>query len=147
MNLPFLVLLASVELVDPFFGTGETTSAPSEGMSRGWNWEKAQSGNTHPGAVLPLVFSFATRVARPIALSMLKASEELGYSPNNYPLCKRPPHNDGQSQRAIYPSEIVFNGKRLDEPWLAVDELKKGGKLVFKMSETTTAGSPVPNWL
>ncbi len=53
MNLPFLVLLAAVELVDPFWGSGATTSAPSEGMSRGWNWEKAQSGNTHPGAVLP----------------------------------------------------------------------------------------------
>jgi putative alpha-1,2-mannosidase len=53
MSMSFLVLLAVVELVDPFWGSGATTSAPSEGMSRGWNWEKAQSGNTHPGAVLP----------------------------------------------------------------------------------------------
>ena len=46
-------LSAGVDIVDPFFGTGGSTAAPSEGMSRGWNWEKAQSGNTHPGAVLP----------------------------------------------------------------------------------------------
>lgn len=39
--------------VDPFFGSGGSTAAPSEGMSRGWNWEKAQTGNTHPGAVVP----------------------------------------------------------------------------------------------
>ena len=46
-------LSAGVDDVDPFFGTGGTTSAPSEGMARGWNWEKAQTGNTHPGAVMP----------------------------------------------------------------------------------------------
>jgi len=39
--------------VDPFWGSGGSTAAPSEGMARGWNWEKAQTGNTHPGAVLP----------------------------------------------------------------------------------------------
>ena len=38
---------------DPFWGNGPTRLSPSEGAARGWNWEKAQSGNTHPGAVLP----------------------------------------------------------------------------------------------
>ena len=41
------------DLVDPFGGCGGTTSAPSEGMARGWNWEKAQTGNTFPGAIRP----------------------------------------------------------------------------------------------
>lgn len=39
--------------VDPFWGCGATQSPPSEGMARGWNWEKAQTGNTHPGATTP----------------------------------------------------------------------------------------------
>lgn len=39
--------------VDLFWGSGATESPASEGMARGWNWEKAQSGNTHPGAVAP----------------------------------------------------------------------------------------------
>ena len=39
--------------VDPFWGSGGTTCPPSEGMARGWNWEKAQTGNTHPGATRP----------------------------------------------------------------------------------------------
>jgi len=63
-------------------------------------------------AQLPLVFSFATRVARPIALSMLKTSEELGYFPNNYPLCERPSHNDGQATAlGVYVlSDACFRG-------------------------------------
>lgn len=44
---------ALCNLVDSFFGTGGSTAAVSEGMARGWNWEKAQTGNTHPGAVVP----------------------------------------------------------------------------------------------
>ena len=44
--------LASAE-VDAFWGSGAVASPPSEGMARGWNWLKAQSGNTHPGAVMP----------------------------------------------------------------------------------------------
>lgn len=41
-------------LVDPFWGTGAYDGPVSEGIARGWNWEKARSGNNHPGAVLPL---------------------------------------------------------------------------------------------
>lgn len=40
-------------LVDPFWGSGATDNPLSEGMARGWNWEKAQCGNTTPAAVLP----------------------------------------------------------------------------------------------
>lgn len=40
-------------LVDPFWGTGAVDNPLSEGMARGWNWEKAQCGNTTPAAVLP----------------------------------------------------------------------------------------------
>lgn len=49
----FAISFAVSNLVDPFWGSGGTASAPSEGMSRGWNWEKAQTGNTFPGAVRP----------------------------------------------------------------------------------------------
>ena len=39
--------------VDLFWGSGGVTLPPSEGIARCWNWEKAQTGNTHPGAVMP----------------------------------------------------------------------------------------------
>lgn len=38
---------------DPLWGTGAVRLPPSEGIARNWNWEKAQTGNTSPGAVLP----------------------------------------------------------------------------------------------
>ena len=38
---------------DPFWGNGAIADLKSEGMARGWSWEKAQTGNTHPGAVCP----------------------------------------------------------------------------------------------
>ncbi len=41
------------EAVDPFWGSGGTQSPKAEGMARGWTWLKAQTGNTHPGAVRP----------------------------------------------------------------------------------------------
>ena len=40
-------------LVDPFWGNGKTESPESQGMARGWNWLKAQMGNTIPGALTP----------------------------------------------------------------------------------------------
>ena len=46
-------LSGGYRLVDPFWGSGATESPASEGMARGWHWEKAQSGNTHPGASAP----------------------------------------------------------------------------------------------
>ncbi|MBP5638200.1 MAG: glycoside hydrolase family 92 protein [Victivallales bacterium] len=39
--------------VDPFWGNGATQSIKPKGTVRGWNWLKAQTGNTHPGALLP----------------------------------------------------------------------------------------------
>ena len=39
--------------VDPFWGSGAVATPVSRGMARGWDWEKAQSGNTHPGASSP----------------------------------------------------------------------------------------------
>ena len=39
--------------VDPFWGSGGTQSPKAVGMAYGWSWTKAQTGNTHPGAVLP----------------------------------------------------------------------------------------------
>jgi len=40
-------------LVDPFWGNGKTESPESQGWARGWNWLKAQMGNTIPGALTP----------------------------------------------------------------------------------------------
>ena len=40
-------------LASPFWGNAGTTSPAAEGMARNWNWLKAQTGNTHPGALLP----------------------------------------------------------------------------------------------
>lgn len=38
---------------DPFWGNGATAAPPGKGVAKHWNWLKAQSGNTHPGALLP----------------------------------------------------------------------------------------------
>lgn len=42
-----------VKLVDPFWGNGKTATPESQGWARGWNWLKAQMGNTIPGALTP----------------------------------------------------------------------------------------------
>ena len=47
--------------VDCFWGSGGTEVGPSEGVARGWTWEKAQTGNCHPGATLP--FGWMSAVA------------------------------------------------------------------------------------
>ena len=39
--------------VDPFWGNGGAALPPSENMACRWNWHKAQTGNTHPGALMP----------------------------------------------------------------------------------------------
>ena len=41
------------DLVNPFWGNGKTESPESQGWARGWNWLKAQMGNTIPGALTP----------------------------------------------------------------------------------------------
>ena len=51
----------AVRVVDCFWGSGGTQVGPSEGVSRGWTWEKAQTGNCHPGATLP--FGWMSAVA------------------------------------------------------------------------------------
>ncbi|MBE6390270.1 MAG: hypothetical protein E7043_08900 [Lentisphaerae bacterium] len=38
---------------DPFWGNGATAAPPGQGLAKHWNWLKAQSGNTHPGALPP----------------------------------------------------------------------------------------------
>ncbi|MBR6470286.1 MAG: glycoside hydrolase family 92 protein [Victivallales bacterium] len=47
------MLTTACSLADPFWGNGATQSLQPEGPVRGWNWLKAQTGNTHPGAQLP----------------------------------------------------------------------------------------------
>lgn len=51
--LVFSETYGDISAVDVFWGSGGVDLPPSEGMARNWNWEKAQTGNTHPGAVLP----------------------------------------------------------------------------------------------
>ena len=41
------------EYVNPFWGNAGTASPLAVGMARNWNWLKAQTGNTHPGALVP----------------------------------------------------------------------------------------------
>jgi len=41
------------DIVDPFFGLGETDFPPKEGLAATWFFPKAQTGNNHPGACLP----------------------------------------------------------------------------------------------
>ncbi|MBE6377484.1 MAG: hypothetical protein E7051_01560 [Lentisphaerae bacterium] len=39
--------------VDLFWGYGAVEAPPGEGLAKHWNWLKAQTGNNHPGAMLP----------------------------------------------------------------------------------------------
>ena len=38
---------------DPFFGNSATDLPGDRGIAKAWSWPKAETGNTHPGAVLP----------------------------------------------------------------------------------------------
>ncbi|MBF0198493.1 MAG: glycoside hydrolase family 92 protein [Planctomycetes bacterium] len=38
---------------DPFYGNAGVDMPPPQGVAAAWNWEKAQTGNTHPGAQAP----------------------------------------------------------------------------------------------
>lgn len=44
---------AVLNYANPFWGNAGTQSPAAEGMARNWNWLKAQTGNTHPGALVP----------------------------------------------------------------------------------------------
>ena len=54
LGVSFSALATPYRFADPFWGTAPAAPLKSEGMARGWSWEKAQIGNTHPGAVRPL---------------------------------------------------------------------------------------------
>jgi len=46
--------IENYNLAAPFWGTGGTQSIPFKDLGRGWNWLKALTGNTNPGAKRPL---------------------------------------------------------------------------------------------
>ena len=43
----------NIKYADLFWGNGAVAAPPGEDLAKHWNWLKAQTGNTHPGAVLP----------------------------------------------------------------------------------------------
>ena len=42
-----------LKYADPFWGNGGSMAPAGRGIAKHWNWLKAQTGNTHPGAVMP----------------------------------------------------------------------------------------------
>jgi putative alpha-1,2-mannosidase len=42
-----------LDYADPFYGQAGVDLPPPLGVAAAWNWEKAQTGNTHPGPQLP----------------------------------------------------------------------------------------------
>ncbi|MGB0369974.1 MAG: glycoside hydrolase domain-containing protein [Opitutales bacterium] len=42
-----------LDSVDVFYGQAGVDLPPPQGIAAAWNWEKAQTGNTHPGPQLP----------------------------------------------------------------------------------------------
>lgn len=79
------------DCVDVFWGTGVTASPLSEGMSRGWNWEKAQSGNTSPAAVLPYGW---------VSACAFTGGYSSGYGRVGYSSCFNPPVMYGDTLRS-----------------------------------------------
>ena len=69
-------------LVDPFWGSGAYDGPVSEGLARGWSWEKARSGNTHPGAVLPFGW---------VSACGFSGGYSSGYGRVGYSSCEVPP--------------------------------------------------------
>ena len=43
----------NITCVDLFWGNGAVGAPPGQGLAKHWNWLKAQTGNTHPAAMLP----------------------------------------------------------------------------------------------
>ncbi|MDG1172881.1 MAG: hypothetical protein P8M67_01145 [Opitutales bacterium] len=41
------------KFADPFYGNAGVDMPPPPGVAAAWNWEKAQTGNTHPGPQMP----------------------------------------------------------------------------------------------
>ena len=41
------------DFADPFWGNGPTAAPQGKELAKHWNWLKAQTGNTHPGALMP----------------------------------------------------------------------------------------------
>ena len=70
------------DCVDVFWGSGVTDAPLSEGMARGWNWEKAQSGNTSPAAVLPYGW---------VSACAFTGGYSSGYGRVGYSSCLEPP--------------------------------------------------------
>ena len=83
--------LADVSSVDVFWGSGVTDTPLSEGMARGWNWEKAQSGNTSPAAVLPYGW---------VSACAFTGGYSSGYGRVGYSSCLEPPIMYGDTLRA-----------------------------------------------
>ena len=44
---------SNFDFADPFWGNGPTAAPQGEDLAKHWNWLKAQTGNTHPGALMP----------------------------------------------------------------------------------------------
>lgn len=51
-----------------------------------------------------------------------------------------------ESELSIYPAGYIFNGRRFNEPWLAVRELEQGGELTFCLQDKPVP-SPIPDWM
>ena len=45
---------SAFQYANVFWGNGKVATPPSIKMACNWNWLKAQTGNTHPGAIVPL---------------------------------------------------------------------------------------------
>ena len=45
--------MRAFDYVDPFHGNGTVDTPTPKGIAAAWNWRKAQTGNTHPGATRP----------------------------------------------------------------------------------------------
>ena len=52
-----------------------------------------------------------------------------------------------ESGKSIFPAEWVFNGKRMQEPWLPVSEIEKGGVLAVRLVDRPSGRTPIPGWL
>lgn len=89
------------DYVDVFWGTGATEAPLSEGMARGWNWEKAQSGNTSPAAVLPYGW---------VSACAFTGAYSSGYGRVGYSSCLEPPVMYGDTLKAYGFSHFHHSG-------------------------------------
>jgi putative alpha-1,2-mannosidase len=135
--------------VDPFFGNGETDLPQAQGIAATWFFLKAQTGNTHPGAVLPFsllsVVPYSGAYPTGYGLNPLNTHGKIEKLWENYQAESFSHfHHSGTGSAGTYYNYVrvtpSYNGlQQLGQSWTLIDENAQPGyyKANLKNSDIT----------